>query len=115
MHLRNLIGFSPAKIAQERVLVTSTFERASAKMSEGLAGPDVFDYVLRTVCAAFSSETTITTIMHDLHNISIPVDTDWRICYKKLMMMAQNVRMVGRFKPDDRSLERAWKAIVDDH
>ncbi|CAN0539019.1 unnamed protein product, partial [Laminaria digitata] len=81
--------------------------------NEGQNGPQVLQYIIRTLCRSLS-KTTPAAVMQALQNLVVPAGTPFCEYVTELKLLLANARSVGHVAPEDGTLQIAIKTGVDD-
>ena len=112
-HILRSIRTNAPQVSDVRSLVTQAFKDGIRLQKEGQIGPDVLQYIVRTLCRGLSKSTPA-AVMQALQNLVVPAGTPFSKYVTELKLLLANVRSVGHVAPEDGTLQIAIKTGVDD-
>ena len=96
-----------------KAMVSAAFKQGGRLQDEGHSGPDVLQYVIRTLCRGLSKATPA-AVMQALQNLVVPAGTPFCTYLSELHLLVENVRSIGHVAPEDGTMQTAIKTGVDD-
>ncbi|CAN0524126.1 unnamed protein product, partial [Laminaria digitata] len=112
-HILRAIRTNVPQVSILRSVVTQAFEQGRRMQIEGQNGPQVLQYIIRTLCRSLS-KTTPAAVMQALQNLVVPAGTPFCEYVTELKLLLANARSVGHVAPEDGTLQIAIKTGVDD-